>query len=94
MTKTEALRELATQLDITQAEADKMYTAFVKGLTHLLSNNKGFTLPGLGSFHSEVRKEHKSYNPHYKKMMMLPPKRVVHFSQSTVIRDEINEEEA
>jgi DNA-binding protein HU-beta len=91
MTKTEVLRKLADQLDLTQAETEKLYNSFAEGLTTLLASKRGFTLPGLGSFHTEVRPEHKSYNPHYEQMMMIPPKKVVHFSQSSTIKEQINE---
>lgn len=92
MTKTEVLKKLAEQLDLTQAETEKLYDFFVDGVTTLLANDKGFTLPGLGSFHAEVRPEHKSYNPHYEQMMMIPPKKVVHFTQSSTLKTEINED--
>lgn len=91
MKKSEVLKKLAEDLELTQAETEKLYDSFVDGLTVLLSKSKGFTLPGLGSFHSEVRQEHKSYNPHYEQMMRIPAKRVVHFSQSSTLREEINE---
>ena len=93
MTKSEVLKQLAEELDLTQAETESLYDNFVSGLTTLLSKGKGFTLPGLGSFHAEMRPEHKSYNPHYEQMMKIPPKKVVHFSQSSTLRDEINGEE-
>lgn len=92
MTKAEVLKKLADQFDLTQAEAEEAYDTFVEGLNTLLSRDRGFTLPGLGSFHTEVRPEHKSYNPHYEQMMMIPPKKVVHFSQSSTLKEEINEE--
>lgn len=90
MTKSEVLKELATELDLTQADTEILYDSFVEGLTGFLSNDKGFTLPGLGSFHAEVRPEHKSYNPHYEQMMLIPPKKVVHFNQSSTLKDNIN----
>jgi len=93
MTKSEVLKSLAEELDLTQGETEELYDSFVEGLTTLLSKGKGFTLPGLGSFHSEIRPEHKSYNPHYEQMMRIPAKRVVHFSQSSTLRDQINEGE-
>lgn len=92
MTKSEVLKNLAEELELTQSETEKLYDSFVDRLTLLLSNDKGFTLPGLGSFHPEVRPGHKSYNPHYEQMMHIPEKRVVHFSQSSTLRNEINEE--
>ncbi len=93
MTKSEVLKQLAEELDLTQTETEDLYDSFVEGLTMLLSKGKGFTLPGLGSFKSEVREEHKSYNPHYEQMMLIPKKRVVHYSQSSTLRDQINEGE-
>ena len=93
MTKSEVLKELAEELDLTQAETEHLYDSFVHGLTTLLSKNKGFTLPGFGSFHAEIRPEHKSYNPHYEQMMKIPPKKVVHFNPSRVLKDEMNGEE-
>ncbi|MEX0844501.1 MAG: HU family DNA-binding protein [Balneolaceae bacterium] len=92
MTKSEVLKELAEELELTQADTESLYDSFVEGLTVLLSRGKGFTLPGLGSFHAEIRAAHKSYNPHYEKMMRIPEKQVVHFSQSSTIRDQINNE--
>lgn len=82
---------MADDLELTLAETEKLYDSFVDGLTVLLSKNKGFTLPGLGSFHSEIREEHTSYNPHYEQKMRIPDKRVVHFNQSSTLRQEINE---
>jgi|AntRauTorckE6833_2_1112554.scaffolds.fasta_scaffold08288_4 DNA-binding protein HU-beta len=91
MTKSEVLKNLAEQLDMTQADTEKIYDSFVEGLTVLLSKDKGFTLPGLGSFHAEVRPAHKSYNPHYEQMMKIPPKKAVYFSQSSTVKNEVNE---
>lgn len=93
MTKSEVLKQLAEELELTQTETEELYDSFVEGLTMLLSKGKGFTLPGLGSFKSEIREEHKSYNPHYEQMMLIPKKRVVHYSQSSTLRDQINEAE-
>ncbi|MDR9419800.1 HU family DNA-binding protein [Gracilimonas sp.] len=92
MTKAEVLKKLASDLDLTQAETEDLYDHFVEGLTLLLSKNKGFTLPGLGSFKAEVREKHKSYNPHYEQMMWIPPKKVVHFNQSSTLKDELKED--
>ncbi|MDZ7808442.1 MAG: HU family DNA-binding protein [Gracilimonas sp.] len=90
MTKSEVLKSISKELDLTIAETEEIYDSFVDGMNTLLSNNVGFTLPGVGSFSAEIRESHKSYNPHYKKMMLIPPKNVVHFSQSSTLKDEIN----
>lgn len=90
MTKSEVLKSISNEMDLTIAETEELYDSFVDGMNILLSNNVGFTLPGVGSFSTELREEHKSYNPHYKQMMLIPPKNVVHFSQSSTLKEEIN----
>lgn len=90
MTKSEVLKSISKELDLSIAETEQLYDSFVNGMNTLLSNNVGFTLPGVGSFSTELRHSHKSYNPHYKQMMLIPPKKVVHFSQSSTLKDEVN----
>lgn len=90
MNKSEVLKKLADELDLTQAETETIYNSFVEEISQLLENNKGFTLPGLGSFSTYLRPAHTSYNPHYKKKMVIPEKNIVKYSQSSVVRDEIN----
>ncbi len=92
MTKSEVLKSIAEELELTQADTEVLYDSFVDGLTVLLAKGRGFTLPGFGSFKSEIRDEHKSYNPHYKQMMRIPKKRVVHFHSSSTLRDILNED--
>lgn len=90
MNKSEAIKSLSEQLGITQQETETLYDSFVSILTNHLADDQGFSIPKLGSFHSKIRDSYKSYNPHYKKMMMLPKKKVVQFSQSASIKDELN----
>ncbi|MEX0607920.1 MAG: HU family DNA-binding protein [Balneolaceae bacterium] len=90
MKKSEVLQNLTEELSLTQAETEQLLNSFIDGLTHLLSREKGFTLPGLGSFSVELRPSHTSFNPYYKKKIIIPDKKVVKFRQSSVIRDELN----
>lgn len=91
MTKTEVLKALSEELSLTQAETEQIYDTLVDHLTQILAADQGFTLPALGSFSSETRPPRVSFNPHYGKKMMNPKKKAVRFSQSTVIREELNE---
>ncbi|MEQ9308008.1 MAG: HU family DNA-binding protein [Balneolaceae bacterium] len=90
MNKSETIKSLSDQLGITQKETEHLYDSFVSLLASHLANDEGFSIPKLGSFHSKVREPYKSYNPHYKKMMLLPKKKIVHFSQSSSLKDELN----
>jgi DNA-binding protein HU-beta len=93
MNKSETVKALSEQLDLTQTETEKLYNSLVEQLTKHLSDKGGFSIPDFGSFTSEIREEYKSYNPHYKQMMLLPKKKVVRFSQSSALKDEFNEVE-
>lgn len=93
MTKADVIRQLAEDLGLTQAKTEELYNGLVSGMTTLLANDRGFTLPGLGSFHADLREEHVSYNPHYRQKMKIPPKKIVHFNPSSTLKDELNGED-
>lgn len=90
MNKSETIKTLSDQLGLTQKETEHIYESYVDILTSHLANDQGFSIPKLGSFHSKIREPYKSYNPHYKKMMLLPKKKVVQFTQSSSIKDELS----
>ncbi|MEO9886750.1 MAG: HU family DNA-binding protein [Balneola sp.] len=93
MNKSETIKALSERLELTQTQTEELYNSLVSTFTEHLSNNNGFSIPDFGSFSSEIREEYKSYNPHYKQMMLLPKKKVVRFSQSSALKDEFNEVE-
>jgi len=93
MNKSETVKALSEQLDLTQTQTEKLYNALTSQLTAYIKDKGGFSIPDFGSFSSEVREEYRSYNPHYKQMMLLPKKKVVRFSQSSALKDQFNEEE-
>lgn len=90
MNKSETIKQLSEQLGITQQETENLYDNFVSILANHLATDKGFSIPKLGSFHAKIREPYKSYNPHYKKMMMLPKKKVVQFTQSSSVKGELS----
>ncbi|MEP0006278.1 MAG: HU family DNA-binding protein [Balneola sp.] len=93
MNKSETIKALSERLELTQTQTEELYNSLVNTFTENLSKNSGFSIPDFGSFSSEIREEYKSYNPHYKQMMLLPKKKVVRFSQSSALKDEFNEVE-
>ncbi len=90
MNKSETIKQLSEQLGITQQETEALYDNFVSLLSNHLAADQGFSIPKLGSFHSKIRDPYKSYNPHYKTMMMLPKKKVVQFTQSSSVKEELS----
>lgn len=93
MNKTETVKALSEELNLTQTQTEELYNSLVSQLTGYIKGEGGFSIPDFGSFGSEVREEYRSYNPHYKQMMLLPKKKVVRFSQSSALKDQFNEAE-
>ncbi len=90
MGKTETVRILSENIGLTQQETERIYDKFVEILTDHLAHDEGFSLPKLGSFSTRIRDSYKTYNPHYKGMIQLPKKKVVQYSQSSTLKDELN----
>ena len=93
MTHTEIVQILARRLDISQRQARDLLKATVSSLTETLSDEKGVTIPDLGTFGTHIRQQHKAYNPSYKGLVILPTKRVVSFHPSTGLKGDISDAE-
>lgn len=61
----------------------------VSVLTDQLGSGKGVSVPNLGTFTTKINDVKKVYSPHYKKHMMVPPKRVVDFSPATGLKNNL-----
>ena len=80
---------LAERWKLTREEAREMLDLVVQNMCDNLAQGNDFTIPELGTFGTHTRDKQKSYNPHYEKYMMLPPKRVVDFSPSQILEDDL-----
>lgn len=89
MTYRELIDKLAESSGRTKAETKQLLKDSVSVLSGQLSQGKGVSIPDLGTFSTRVKEVQKVYNPHYKKYMLVPPKRVVEFSPSSVLKDEL-----
>lgn len=89
----DVVKALADHWDLTQAESRRLLDNIVKILNDNISSGNAFTIPGLGTFRTSTREERKSYNPHYKQYMKLPPKRTVDFSPSKGLKENLKQME-
>jgi nucleoid DNA-binding protein len=92
MGKTDTVKAISEKIDSTKLETERIFDKFVEILSNHLANDEGYTLPKLGSFSTRIRESYQTYNPHYKGMIQLPKKKVVQFSQSSTLKDELNNE--
>ena len=89
MTTSELIKTLAIKLDKPQTEIRKLLNSTIGIFRERLVNKEKFTIPGFGTFDTAERKERRAYNPHYKKMTLLPKKRVGVFRSSKKLKDQI-----
>jgi nucleoid DNA-binding protein len=91
MTYSELVKNLSLRLGRSQAETKDMLNGSTEIIKQLLDEDKGITIPGLGTFNIHIRQKRKSYNPQRRKLVIIPPKRTVTFHPCSTIKDELKE---
>ncbi len=91
MNTSDVVAKLADNWDMSKAEARRLLDAMVQIFNENIAKGNAFTIPKLGTFGTTTRDERKSYNPHYEQYMKLPPKRVVDFSASKGLKEDLKE---
>lgn len=89
MNTSDLVSRLAEERDMTLEETRNFLDLVVQTISDQLAQGNDFTIPDLGTFGTHTRDKQKSYNPHYEKYMMLPPKRVVDFNPSQNLEDDL-----
>ena len=89
MTYRELIDQLAASSGKSKAQTKELLEDAISVLSDELSRGNGFSIPDLGTFGCKVKEVQKVYNPHYKKYILVPPKRVVEFTPSSVLKDEL-----
>jgi len=89
MKHSELTDRLAKRLGLTKKEARRLLEEFFTEFTGQLADGKAFTIPGLGTFQTEVQEVRNVYNPHYDRTLLIPPKRIVTFSPSKQLKEHV-----
>ena len=89
MTNSELIKTLSSRLELSQVEIKRLLKGSEKIMKDVLDKDIGITIPGLGTVFTHVRNKRKSFNPHHKKLMMLPPKRVIDYHCCSTMKDEL-----
>lgn len=89
----EFTKNVAKGMKLSEAETKRLMEGALKTVVTSLDAGESFTVPGLGTFGTKVRDQHRSYSPFYEKFMLLPKKRVVTYYPSSTIKDKLNEKE-
>lgn len=89
MNYSELIDQLAEATDTPKSQTKELIENAISVLTDELGKGNGFSIPNLGTFTTKVNDVKKVYNPHYKKYLMVPPKRVVEFSPASGLKDNL-----
>jgi len=85
----EYISSLASKLDIAASEAQKLTTALVEELADKLDEGNVLTIQGFGNFEVKKKLERVVVNPTTKQRMLVPPKLVLSFKPSNVLKDKL-----
>jgi DNA-binding protein HU-beta len=90
MSKTELVEFVATEANMTKADAARAVDAVMKGITEGLKKDEKVALVGFGTFTSKKRPAREGINPLTKEPMKIPAKNVVSFKAGSKLKDAVN----
>ncbi len=87
------VKNVAERMNLPQTETKRLIKQSFETIVEALDAGEKFTIPGLGTFGTKTREQHKAYSPFYEKFMLLPRKRIVTYYPSSTMKDKLNEGE-
>jgi nucleoid DNA-binding protein len=85
------VKNVAKRMDLSQAETKRLIDLTLETVVSALDDGETFTLPGLGTFGTKIREQHRAYSPFHKRFMILPKKRIITYYPSSKIKDEFKD---
>ncbi len=89
MNNNEFIAEIARRTDLSAREVTNLMDAFVAEFTSHLFEEDVVSIQGFGSFSVRKKMERVVINPVSKQRMLVPPKRVVNFKVSPVLKEKL-----
>ncbi len=91
MNHKELISTLSVKLDLPKAEIEKMLEDTVSVFIEQLSDGTTIGLQGFGNFEIRKKEERMSVHPVTQVRTLIPPKLVVNFRQSNILKDKLKE---
>ena len=87
MNNKEFTTELSQRLGTSSKEITQTIESLLSGLVEELQNGKSVTIQGFGSFEVKKKAERISVNPTTKERMLVPPKLVLSYKPSNILKE-------
>lgn len=87
MNNKEFITELSQRLELSAIETTQSVESLLSGLIDELQNDKSITVQGFGSFEVKKKSERISVNPTTKERMLVPPKLVLSYKPSNILKE-------
>ena len=91
MNNKEFLAELSSRLNMNAKTTGQIMTALNEEITSHLEEEDSISIQGFGIFEVKKKLERVLVNPSSKQRMLVPPKMVVNFKVSNVLKDKIQD---
>lgn len=91
MNNKDFIAALAVRMDLPAKETQNLATDFINELARVLDESGSLTLQGFGSFEVKKKLERIMVNPTTKQRLLVPPKLVLSFKASTLLKDKLKE---
>lgn len=79
--------ELSQRLGCTMKETSELVSFLINEMSEQLQNNNQISIQGFGSFEVKKKAERISVNPTNKQRMLVPPKLVLAYKPSNLLKD-------
>jgi DNA-binding protein HU-beta len=89
MSKAELVEQIASQANLTKADAERAVNAFIGSVTASLKSGEDVTLVGFGTFTTGERAARQGRNPQTGKAITIKAKKVVKFKPGKALRDSV-----
>lgn len=91
MNNSELVSKISTNMNLPKKEVEELLSAAVKALTQEFSEGKTVGIQSFGSFEVRKREERISVHPLTQARTLIPPKLVLNFRQSNILKDKIKD---
>jgi len=92
LTKAHIINSIYNNTDLNRLQATRVVETFLGSIKTTLESSEDVLISGFGKFYVNEKKERRGRNPATGEDLMLPPRKVITFKCSPVLRKKVNGE--